>query len=205
MAIRQWAGRGATRPTRVAIIGAGVQGHSHVEMVGHVLPGCSLAVFDQSTEAAGRLAEAARATDGIAQVAVAADARAATSDADVVITAASFGPVRQVMTNDWLTPDALVVPVDYATYCSAEVARDAALFLVDEREQFLANRDAGQFDDYPDPAATLGEALLDGTPRPDSRSGRRRRISVSGSRTSSSDRRSSPELARWASARVLPR
>ena len=70
------------------------------------------------------------------------------------------------MTSDWLAPDALVVPVDYATMCSAEVARDAALFLVDDRGQFLANRDAGQFDGYPDPGATLGEAILAGTPRP---------------------------------------
>ena len=86
--------------------------------------------------------------------------------ADVVITAASFGPVRQVMTGDWLAPDALVVPVDYATYCAAGVARDAALFIVDHREQFLANREAGLFEGYPDPAATFGEALLAGTPRP---------------------------------------
>jgi ornithine cyclodeaminase/alanine dehydrogenase-like protein (mu-crystallin family) len=50
--------------------------------------------------------------------------------------------------------------------CSAEVAREAALFLVDDRGQFLANRDAGQFDGYPDPGATLGEAILAGTPRP---------------------------------------
>ena len=82
------------------------------------------------------------------------------------MTAASFGPVRQVMTTDWLADDALVVPVDYATYCAAEVARDAALFLVDDRGQFLANRDAGLFDDYPDPTATLGEAILAGTTRP---------------------------------------
>ena len=95
-------------------------------------------------------------------------AEAAIRDADVVVTAASFGPVRQVMTEDWLAPDALVVPVDYATYCAASVARGAALFLVDDRGQFLANRDAGNFDDYPDPTATLGEALLAGTPRPDS-------------------------------------
>ena len=47
------------------------------------------------------------------------------------------------MTNAWLRPGATVVPIDYATYCAAEVARDAALFLVDQREQFLANRDAG--------------------------------------------------------------
>ena len=55
------------------------------------------------------------------------------------------------MTNDWLTPHALVVPVDYATYCAAEVARDADLFLVDHTAQFLANRDIGNFDGYPEP------------------------------------------------------
>ena len=97
---------------------------------------------------------------------VARDARSAVAGADVVVTAASFGPVRQVMTGDWLSPDALVVPVDYATYCSAAVARDAALFLVDHRDQFMANRDAGLFEDYPDPSATIGEALLAATPRP---------------------------------------
>ena len=84
----------------------------------------------------------------------------------MVVTAAAFGPIRQVMTNDWLAPEALVVPVDYATYAAAEVARDAALFLVDERRQFIANRDAGLFEGYPDPAMTIGEAILAATPRP---------------------------------------
>jgi ornithine cyclodeaminase/alanine dehydrogenase-like protein (mu-crystallin family) len=70
------------------------------------------------------------------------------------------------MTGDWLADDALVVAVDYATYCAAEVARRASLFLVDDRGQFLANRDAGAFDGYPDPTATLGEALLARTSRP---------------------------------------
>jgi ornithine cyclodeaminase/alanine dehydrogenase len=72
------------------------------------------------------------------------------------------------MTSGWLAPDALVVPVDYATYCAAEVARGAALFLVDHREQFIANRDAGLFDEYPDPTATIGEAILARIPRPTS-------------------------------------
>jgi ornithine cyclodeaminase/alanine dehydrogenase-like protein (mu-crystallin family) len=83
-----------------------------------------------------------------------------------VVTAAAFGPRRQVMTPDWLTRDALVVPVDYATYCSAVVARESALFVVDHREQFIANRDAGLFEGYPDPAMTLGEAISNGVPRP---------------------------------------
>ena len=69
------------------------------------------------------------------------------------------------MTSEWLRDDALVVPVDYATYCAADVAQGAALFLVDERAQFLANRDAGAFDGYPDPTATLGEAIVNGMER----------------------------------------
>ena len=70
------------------------------------------------------------------------------------------------MTNEWLRPGATIIPIDYATYCNAEVAREAALFLVDQREQFLANRDAGNFDNYPAPTATIGEAILAGTTRP---------------------------------------
>ncbi len=157
-----------SRAQRAAIIGAGVQGHSHLEVVGHVLPGVELSVHDRHPERAAALAEAARATDGIASAEVASSAREATAGADVVITAASFTTPdrRGTLTEAWLTPDALVVAVDYATMVAASVARDAALFLTDERGQFLANRDAGLFDGYPDPGATLGEAILAGTVRP---------------------------------------
>ena len=58
------------------------------------------------------------------------------------------------------------MPVDYATYCAAEVARDAGLFLVDHRDQFLANREAGNFDGYPDPTACSARPSSPGTPRP---------------------------------------
>ena len=70
------------------------------------------------------------------------------------------------MTDDWLGPDTTVVPVDYATYCSAEVARDAALFLIDHRGQLDAGRASGLFDDFPEPASTIGEAILARTARP---------------------------------------
>jgi ornithine cyclodeaminase/alanine dehydrogenase-like protein (mu-crystallin family) len=167
VAIRQFAPTVAGRPIRAALIGAGVQARSHAPVLGHVLPGVEIAVFDRHPERATALAAEARATPGVGRVRPASSARAAIEGADVVVTTASFGPVRQVLTNDWLAADALVVPVDYATYCAAEVARDAALFLVDQREQFLANREAGLFDDYPDPVATLGEAILASTPRPE--------------------------------------
>jgi alanine dehydrogenase len=166
VAIRHFAPVVTGRSSRAALIGAGVQGRSHLAVLGRVLPGVALRLFDRHPERAAALADAARATAGIGRVSIAPDAREAVRDADVVVTAASFGPVRQVMTADWLTDDALIVPVDYATYLAAGVARDAALFVVDDRGQFLANREAGLFEDYPDPTATLGEALLAGTDRP---------------------------------------
>lgn len=166
--IRTWAPPVAGRAPSVAIVGAGTQARSHLPVVGHVLPGAHVALFDRHPERAEALADTARGTPGITGAEVAPTPRDAVTGADVVITVASFTTPdrRQVMTDDWLGSDTLVVPVDYATYCSADVARNAALFLVDERHQFLANRDAGNFDGYPDPSAMIGEALLAGTPRP---------------------------------------
>ena len=83
-----------------------------------------------------------------------------------MITAVSFGEVRQTLTNDHLRPDVLVVAVDYATSVHHAVAREASLFLVDEPGQFLANRAAGLFDDYPDPGSTMGLAIRHGVRRP---------------------------------------
>jgi ornithine cyclodeaminase/alanine dehydrogenase-like protein (mu-crystallin family) len=171
VALRHFAPDLGGRPPRAALIGAGVQGRAHLPVLGYVLPGVALHLFDRDLRRSEALAAAAQATPGIGAVEIHAAARDAVEGSDVVLTAASFGPAeeRQSMTNDWLAPGATVIPVDYATYCAAEVARDAVLFLVDQREQYLANRDAGNFDGYPDPHATLGEAILAGTARPTGR------------------------------------
>jgi ornithine cyclodeaminase/alanine dehydrogenase-like protein (mu-crystallin family) len=76
-----------------------------------------------------------------------------------VVTLAPLGAAKQVMTPDWLADGTLIVAVDFATYASAALARDVGTFVVDDRAQFLAYRDAGHFDGYPDPAATMGELL----------------------------------------------
>lgn len=169
VAIRAFAPPVAGRPPRCALIGAGVQGHAHVPVIAATLAGAELALHSRSRGHAEELAAEARATPGIGRVTVAGTAREAVDGADVVVTAASFGPVNQVLTNGWLTPWALVVAVDYATYAAAEVARDADLFLVDERRQFLATRDSGAFEAYPDPDATIGEVLRTGLRRPSGR------------------------------------
>jgi len=171
VAIRRFAPPVAGRPVRAVLIGAGVQARSHLPVLGYLLPGIEVLIHDRHPERAALLADEARAVVGVGHAAPAASARDAIERADIVVTAAAFTDAasRQSMTPDWLAPDALVVAVDYATICSAAVARDAALFVVDQRDQFLANRDAGEFEGYPEPAATLGAAILAGTRRPDGR------------------------------------
>jgi len=155
----------------VALIGTGVQGHSHLPVIAHLVPGATLHVYDATRSRAEAFAETARAEPGIATVVVADSPRAAIEPAAIVVTAASFGPPedRQAMTNAWLRPDATVVPIDYDTYCAAEVVREVALFLVDQRDQFLYTRGTGYFTGWPDPMATIGEAIVAGTGRPKGR------------------------------------
>ena len=153
------------RVNRVAILGAGIQARSHLEVMGMLLPGVPLVVYDRHPERAAALAREARGR-GLA-VEPATDAREAAASSSVVVTVATLGSPAQVMTPDWISPKTLVVAADFATYVSAELARSAARFVVDDREQFLAYREAGYFDGYPEPSATLGEVLDERAAAPD--------------------------------------
>jgi ornithine cyclodeaminase/alanine dehydrogenase len=159
VALRWFAPEGARR---AAILGAGVQARSHLPVLAAQLPGLELRIFDRHPERAAALAEEALAIRGVARAEPAPSAQEAVGDAEVVVTASSLGPVRQVMTPDWVLPGGLVVALDFSTYASAALARAAGAFVVDDREQFLAYREAGHFDDYPDPTTTLGEAAAAG-------------------------------------------
>lgn len=154
------------RPLRVSILGAGVQARSHTPVLGHVVPGLELRIFDRHPERAATLADFGSRTAGVGSATVAPTARAAVAAADVVVTLASFGPDRQVMTTDWLRDDALVVAVDYEMYASAELAASAAMFLVDEPEGFARVRAEGRFDNFPDPTDTIGGYIRSGRRRP---------------------------------------
>ncbi|HEX8939131.1 MAG TPA: hypothetical protein VF763_03120 [Candidatus Limnocylindrales bacterium] len=161
VAIARFAPRAATdRPPRAALLGAGVQGRSHLPVLAALLPRVELAVFDADPARAAALAEVAGATAGIAAARVAADPVHALAGAGVVVTTAAFGPRHGLLQLDALDAAALVVAVDYDTYASAALARGADLFLTDDRGQFDATRAGGTFfAGFPDPAATLGEVL----------------------------------------------
>jgi ornithine cyclodeaminase/alanine dehydrogenase-like protein (mu-crystallin family) len=59
----------------IAMIGAGVQGRSHLPVFAGLLPGARIRIFDRSPERAAALASVARAMPGIAAAEVAASAR----------------------------------------------------------------------------------------------------------------------------------
>ncbi len=164
VAIARWAPRTGERPLRVAVLGAGVQARSHLPVMAHLLPGSSLIVHDRHPERAEAIAAEAAATGAFAGTDTAASAVEAVRDADVVLTLVSFGPDRQSLPADAFRPDVLVVAVDYDMSVPAALASDAALFVVDEAGQFRANRDAGLFAGYPDPAGIMGEWLDLGAP-----------------------------------------
>jgi len=130
-----------------------------------VLPGAMVAVTDVDRSRAEALARDVAAFPGVVAIEVAGSVREAVDGADVVVSAVSFGPNRQTLDPAWLLPDVLFVAVDYDMQAPASLARDS-FFLTDDREQFIASRRPGQFEDYPDPDATIGEVLRERTRRP---------------------------------------
>ena len=168
VAVRRWGPR-AGRGTRVAVIGAGTQARSHLPVVAHLLPGADLVLCDRRParlEALAREVADTTTQGGFANVRTAADPVAAVDGAKLVLTMVSFGPHHQMIPSEAFEPDATVVAVDYDMCVPASLASGAALFLTDDRGQFVANRTDTVFAGYPDPDAMIGEAIRDETPRP---------------------------------------
>ena len=164
-AIRLFAPATGARAARVALLGAGVQARSHLPVIGRLLSGASIRITDVDRARAEALAAGAGAVEGIGSAEVVSSVRRAVEGADVVVSVVSFGPEHQILDPDWLGPETLFVAVDYDMQAPAGLAR-GALFVVDERDQFLAARAGGGFAGYPDPTATLGEVLRDRPVRP---------------------------------------
>jgi len=166
VAIEHWAPDPADRTLRIGLVGAGVQGRSHLPVLAYLLPGSTLVIHDRDAGRAGALAAEAEDTGAFDAIATVERAVEAIEGADVVVTLVSFGPDRQAVPLSAWAPDVTVVAVDYDMCAPAVLATDAALFLVDDRGQFLANRTDAVFRGYPEPGAMMGEALLAGTVRP---------------------------------------
>jgi ornithine cyclodeaminase/alanine dehydrogenase-like protein (mu-crystallin family) len=99
-------------------------------------------------------------------VATTSDPTEAVLGADLVLTLVSFGPDRQSVPDDAFASEATIVAVDYDMCVPASVAVGASVFMVDHREQYLANRTSTAFVDYPAEVVTVGEAIRGRLERP---------------------------------------
>lgn len=178
VAIARW-GPPPDRPVRVALVGAGAQARSHLPVIGALLPQAEVVVCDRDAERLASLAlDVAEGADtgrlgadrgrlgAIRHVDTTSDARAAIDGADLVVTIVSFGPSRQLLPADGFAPGATIVAVDYDMCVPGPLAAAAALFLVDDRDQYLANRRGDVFAGYPAEVKTMGEAIIGGVERP---------------------------------------
>jgi ornithine cyclodeaminase/alanine dehydrogenase len=148
----------------VAITGAGVQARSHLRMLA-ALGRHRVTVFARRAEAREALVDWAASAVPDVELEVSDDA-AATVRAEVVVTGLAIGLTGSSLDPDHLRPDALLLPLDYASSVGADLA-SAATLATDHVEQFEAVRRAGSLGDYP--ATDLATGTLLGRPRPGGR------------------------------------
>jgi ornithine cyclodeaminase/alanine dehydrogenase-like protein (mu-crystallin family) len=164
VALQEWWPGGSSASVSVALIGAGVQAASHVEVLQRVGRGARVTIADRHLDRAQELAAATRAIGAFTEVAATTDAVAAATSADVVLTMVSFGPDRQSIPAVAFETASLIVSVDYDMCVPAAVVAEARLFLTDDIAQFEAARTDSVFAGYPRPDASLGEFLTGSAP-----------------------------------------
>ena len=165
VALREWWPTTST-PVRVALIGAGVQGMSHVAVLAHLGQIGTLTIVDRHQQRAEELAAQARAMRILADVSATSDVEPAVAAADVVLTMVSFGEQHQGVAAAAFARARLIVAVDYDMCVPAAVVSDASGFYVDDVAQFEATRSDTSFVGYPQPDASIGQALLGQAPAP---------------------------------------
>lgn len=124
----------------LGVIGCGVQGRGHLDVLPLVLPGLEEArLFDRRPDAAHRLAETSRDRDF--EVRVVSTVEAVVRGADVVVSAtAILSKPDPIVRHEWVEPGALILPVDFDSAWEWETLSGADKFLVDsmpEMEYFM--------------------------------------------------------------------
>lgn len=128
----------------LGLVGAGVQGESHLAALPRVLPGLRRVVVSSRTEAsAAKLAAKARAMGLEARVAT--DPREAVEGLDVVVTTVPEGTATlEFLDPDWVAPGAFVAAVDLARSWMRGKLRRFDLLATDDHEQTRVLTAAGR-------------------------------------------------------------
>jgi alanine dehydrogenase len=124
-------------PRRLAIVGAGVQGRRHLELLRALCPSIEqIRVFDAVPEASKALLALTADREGL----VATSAELALEGADLVVTVVTV-PIEPRLDASNTDDDALLVPVDYDDALGAEAVNGASLFVIDDAPQYSSVAD----------------------------------------------------------------
>ncbi|MGB7805905.1 MAG: ornithine cyclodeaminase family protein [Actinomycetota bacterium] len=147
----------AAQPRRLAIVGAGVQGRRHLELLLDRCPSIEqVRVFDAVPAASASLLELASDRDGV----LATSAEQALESADLVVTLVTV-PIEPRLDASGTDPDAILLPVDYDDALGAIAANDASCYVVDDLEQY-ASVEARHWRGFRDPDGELAD-VVEGT------------------------------------------
>ena len=151
------------RPRRLAIVGAGVQGLRHLDLLLEMRPGIEeVRVFDTHAGASERML--ARAGDR-GRVVVGTPGEAL-EGADLVVTAVTV-PLDPRLDAGATHPDAVLMPIDYDDALGAQVANASVLFVVDDLGQFASVSDL-HFAGFREPDGELAQVVSGALPVPSS-------------------------------------
>ncbi len=147
-------------PGRLAIIGCGVQGRSHLEAMLAQFPGLQrVTVHDRRPDAAARYAEEMGGRCG-RPITVAPTCEAAVRGADIIVTATEIRkPPEPVIRAEWLQPGAFCMPVDFDAQFTPEAIRAMDLLVTDDLAQFEHYRRLGYFQSTPPVGVDLGAVV----------------------------------------------
>ncbi len=151
------------QPRRLAIVGAGVQGLRHLDLLLEMRPGIEeVRVFDARAGASARML----ARVGDRNVVVADTPGDALDGADLVMTAVTV-PLDPRLDAGATHPDAVLLPIDYDDALGAPAANGSALFVVDDLGQYASVSDL-HFTGFREPDGELAQVVSGALPVPSS-------------------------------------
>jgi len=150
-----------TQVRTVAIVGAGVQGRRHLELILELHPEVEeVRAFDAVPAASEKLVGIAAGRRGI----VASSAEDAVAGADLVVTAVTV-TLDPRLSCDEAHDDALLLPVDYDDAMDPSAANAASLYVVDDLAQYAS---VEHFDGFREPDGELADVVAGSLKVPES-------------------------------------
>ena len=143
----------------VGILACGVQGRTNLEAMAALFPIERGYAYDINPVVQQRFVEEMADKLGFKIIGV-AEPRLAVVESDIVVTS---GPIlkhpQPAIEKDWLKPGAFASAVDFDSYWQPAALAQMDKLATDDHDQFRYYRQAGYFQQTPDPYADLGELV----------------------------------------------